>query len=79
MDKQDIMLEEYLDNLDTGEKVVITKLDNGNLDVSEYDDVVRENKRLHELVKKINRLIELHENNKCGEFKDNDIWSMKLD
>ena len=85
MDKQEngeieaIMLEEYLDNLDTGEKVVITKLDNGNLDVSEYDDVIKENKRLQELVKKINRLIEYNSYDECGEFKDNDIWNMKLD
>ena len=64
MDKQEMMLEEYLDNLKAGEKVVITKLDNGNLDVSEYDDIVRENKRLQELVDKIkciqHQLIQYH-------------------
>lgn len=79
MDKQEMMLDEYLDNLKTGEKVVITKLDNGNLDVSEYDDIVKENKRLQELVKKINRLIEYNSYDECGEFKDNNVWSMKLD
>lgn len=79
MDKQKMMLEEYLNNLKTGEKVVITKLDNGNLGVSEYDDVIKENKKLQELVKKINRLIEYNSYDEAGEFKDNDVWSMKLD
>ena len=79
MDKQELMLEEYLDSLKTGEKVVITKLNNGNLGVSGYDDVIRENKRLQDLVKKINRLIKYNSYDEYGEFNDNDIWSMKLD
>lgn len=75
MDKQEngeikpLMLEEYLDTLNTGEKVVVCKLPNGNLNVIKYD----------ELLDKINRLIEYNSYDECGEFKDNDIWSMKLD
>lgn len=75
MDKQEngeieeIMLDEYLDNLSPGEKVVICKLSNGNLNVVKYD----------ELLDKINKLIEYNSYDECGEFNDNNIWSMKLD
>ena len=75
MDKQEsgeiepIMLEEYLDSLKTGEKIVICKLDNGNLNVLGYDEILN----------KINRLIEFNSYDECGEFKDNNVWSMKLD
>lgn len=75
MDKQEngdikeIMLEEYLDNLKTGEKVLVCKLENGNLNVVKCD----------ELLDKINRLIEYNSYDECGEFNDNNIWNMKLD
>ena len=75
MDKQEsgaiepIMLEEYLDSLKTGEKVIVCKLPNGNLNVVKYD----------EILDKINRLIEFNSYDECGEFKDNNVWSMKLD
>ena len=75
MDKQEngeikeIMLDEYLDNLKTGEKVLVCKLENGNLNVVKYD----------ELLDKINRLIEYNSYDEVGEFNDNNIWNMKLD
>ena len=60
-----IMLEEYLDNLKPGEKVIICKMQNGNLNVVEYDDF------LDRVEKYINKLFEFNSYDECGEFDDN--------
>ena len=75
MDKQEngeikaIMLNEYANNLKPGDTVIMRRLENGNLKIMTSD----------ELLDKINKLIEYNSYDECGEFNDNNIWSMKLD
>lgn len=75
MDKQEngeiesVMLNEYANSLKPGDTVIMRRLENGNLKIMTSD----------ELLDKINRLIEYNSYDECGEFKDNDVWSMKLE
>ena len=71
-----IYLNDYANSLKFGETVVITRLENGNLNIITHDEAVE---KLEKLIKYIDKIFKFNSYDECGEFKDNNVWNMKLD